>query len=258
MTAGAAPSAKPGGVAPKLEVIYRDPLTSNVTLVAGSFPPPSSLGSRLDIAVTAATAARFGLHPGSVLKLAVNNANRTGDRHRDRPPADARLGVLERRRRRPGAVATTCRLRRPACPRTGRARCSPIPASSPRCRPPSVSSPCSSSGSSRSASAACRPDQVAALEQSLNHAAGAVVTMSGDLAGAAVPLTVQAELLTQLTAFTLTDTAVEQVLSLLFVSLTVVGAAVLLLAGADQRQRAAPWSSRFFVPAAPRCGSWPR
>jgi len=74
-------------------------------------------------------------------------------------------------------------------------------------------------------------DQVPALEHSLNHAAGAVVTLSGDLAGVTVPLAVQADLLTQLTAFTLTDTAVEQVLSLLFVSLAVIGAAVLLLAG---------------------------
>ena len=36
VTAGAPPSAKPNGVPPRLEVIYRDPLTSNVTLVAGS------------------------------------------------------------------------------------------------------------------------------------------------------------------------------------------------------------------------------
>ena len=73
-------------------------------------------------------------------------------------------------------------------------------------------------------------DQVPALEQSLNHAEGAAVPLSGDLVGAAPPLTVHAELLTQLTAFTFTDTAAEQVLSLLFVSLTVVGAVVLLLA----------------------------
>jgi hypothetical protein len=50
VTAGAPPSAKPSGVAPRLEVLYRDPLRSNVTLVAGSFPPPSSLGTTLDIA----------------------------------------------------------------------------------------------------------------------------------------------------------------------------------------------------------------
>ena len=75
VTAGAAPSARSGGVPPELEVIYRDTLTSNVTLVSGSFPPPSSLGKTLHIAVTTATAARFGLRPGSVLKLAVDRMN---------------------------------------------------------------------------------------------------------------------------------------------------------------------------------------
>ena len=68
------------------------------------------------------------------------------------------------------------------------------------------------------------------LEHSLNRAAGAAVPLSGDLAGANLPLSVHTELLTQLTAFTLTDAAVQQVLALLFVSLTVVGVAVLLLA----------------------------
>ena len=71
VTAGAAASAQPGGISPELEVLYRDTLTSNVTLVAGSFPPAGSLGSKLRVAVTEATATRFGLHPGSVLKLAV-------------------------------------------------------------------------------------------------------------------------------------------------------------------------------------------
>ena len=74
VTAGAPPSAEPNGVAPRLEVIYRDLLTSNATLVAGSFPPPGSLGGTLHIAVTTATAARFGLHPGSVLRLEVDSA----------------------------------------------------------------------------------------------------------------------------------------------------------------------------------------
>jgi putative ABC transport system permease protein len=229
VTAGAAPSAKPGGAVPKLEVIYRNPLTSNVTLVAGSFPPPSSLGSKLDIAVTAQTAARFGLHPGSVLKLAVNNANLpviVTAIVRPRAPASAFWNADA------AALGPSYNIPAPASGLppywTGAVFADPGEFATMQTAFGQLSMqlqwefPLSLGG--------LQASQVAALEQSLNHAAGASVTMTGDLSGAAVPLTIRAELLTQLTAFTLTDTAVEQVLSLLFVSLTVVGAAVLLLA----------------------------
>ena len=69
VTAGAPPSAVPNGVAPRLEVIYRDPLTSNVTLVAGSFPPISSLGSEAYIH-TANICPNVVLAPNPKLKLA--------------------------------------------------------------------------------------------------------------------------------------------------------------------------------------------
>jgi putative ABC transport system permease protein len=228
VTAGAPPSAKPSGVAPRLEVIYRDPLTSNVTLVAGSFPPPSSFGSTLDIAVTTATAARFGLHPGSVLRLAVNRATvpvMVTAVVRPRMPASAFWNV--------DAAAAAPSYNVPGPDR------SPYWSGAVFADPGEFTAMQTTFGllsmelqwefplSLRGLQA----DQVLALEHSLNHAAGAVVTLSGDLAGVTVPLAVHADLLSQLTAFTLTDTAVEQVLSLLFVSLTVIGAAVLLLAG---------------------------
>jgi putative ABC transport system permease protein len=228
VTAGAPPSAKPNGVPPRLEVIYRDPLTSNVTLVAGSFPPPSSLGSTLHIAVTTATAARFGLHPGSVLRLAVDRAT---------------VPVIVTAIVRPLMAASAFWNVDAA-------------AAAPSLNPPTQVAPPYWTGAVFAdpgeftamqttfgllsmelqwefplSLRGLQADQVLALEQSLNHAAGAVVTLSGDLAGVTVPLAVHADLLNQLTAFTLTDTAVEQVLSLLFVSLTVIGAAVLLLAG---------------------------
>jgi putative ABC transport system permease protein len=228
VTAGAPPSAKPSGVPPRLEVIYRDPLTSNVTLVAGSFPPPSSLGSTLDIAVTTATAARFGLHPGSVLRLAVDRATVAvivTAIVRPRMPASAFWNV--------DAAAAAPSLNPPtqvAPPYwTGAVFADPGEFTAMQTTFGLLSMelqwefPLSLRG--------LQADQVLALEQSLNHAAGAVVPLSGDLAGVTVPLAVHADLLNQLTAFTLTDTAVEQVLSLLFVSLTVIGAAVLLLAG---------------------------
>jgi putative ABC transport system permease protein len=230
VTVGASPSAEPNGVPPRLEVIYRDALTSNVALVAGSFPAPSSLGSTMYIAVTTATAARFGLHPGSVLKLAVDTATVpviVTAIVRPRMPASAFWNV--------DAAAAAPSYNVPG----------PTANSPPYWSGAVFADPGEFTGMQTAfgllsmelqwefplSLGGLQADQVPALEHSLNHAAGAAVPMSGDLAGAAPPLVVHAELLTQLTAFTLTDTAVEQVLSLLFVSLAVVGAAVLLLAG---------------------------
>ena len=224
---GAPPSLASTGAPPRLEVIYRDPLMSNVTLVAGTFPPPSDLGRTLHIAVTTATAARFALHPGSVLRLAVNGT--------------------------PVPVVVTA-IVRPRMPASAFWNVDAA-AVAPSYNPPTADSPPYWSGAVFAdpgefaamqtvfgllpmqltwefplSLGGLQADQVPDLEHSLNHVQGAAVTMSGDLAGTTLPLIVHAELLTQLTAFALTDTAVEQVLSLLFVSLTVVGAAVLLLA----------------------------
>jgi putative ABC transport system permease protein len=54
------------GVTPQLEVTYRDPLTSNAQLVSGQLTVPRGA---IGVAVTTQTAARFGLHPGSRLEL---------------------------------------------------------------------------------------------------------------------------------------------------------------------------------------------
>ena len=72
VVSGAARSAFNGSTPPELEVSYRDVLSSNARLVAGGYPGPAA-GKRLNIAVTAATARRFGLHVGSRL----TTANRT-------------------------------------------------------------------------------------------------------------------------------------------------------------------------------------
>ncbi len=217
------------GVPPRLEVIYRDTLTSNVTVVAGSFPPPSSLGGTLHVAVTAATAARFGLRPGSVVKVALKPVNVpliVTAIVRPRVPTSAFWNV--------DAAALAPSFNVPG-PTSG----SPPYWSGAVFADPGEFGPMQAVFGPLTMQiqwefplslAGLQADQVPPLDRSLNHAAGASVPLSRDLAGSAVPLNVHAELLTQLTAFTLTDTAVQQVLSLLFVSLTVVGAAVLLLA----------------------------
>lgn len=69
-------SAQPGDRKPEVEIVYRAPLASHVRVVAGRLPDSASrfqlAGRRIlqmQVAVSAATAARFGLHPGSVLRI---------------------------------------------------------------------------------------------------------------------------------------------------------------------------------------------
>jgi putative ABC transport system permease protein len=226
--AGAPPSLASTGAPPRLEVIYRDSLTTNVTLVAGTFPPPSSLGSTLHIAVTTATAARFALHPGSVLKLAANGT-----------PVPVVVTAIVRPQMPASAFWTVdAAAAAPSYNVPGPTSGPPYWSGAVFADPGEFAAmqatfgllPMQLTWEFPLSLAGLQADQVPDLEHSLNHVQGAAVTMSGDLAGTTLPLMVHAELLTQLTAFALTDTAVEQVLSLLFVSLTVVGAAVLLLA----------------------------
>ena len=238
VVSGAAPRAISGGTPPELEVIYRDELTSNVTLVAGSFPPPSSLGQRLHIAVTAATAMRFGLHPGSVLGLEADSTKTpmiVTAIVRPRGITSAFWNVDA------AAQAPSYNIPAPG------ARTPPYWSGAVFADPGEFSTmqtvfaelPMTIQWEFPLGLGGLRADQVAPVQHSLIRASGASVTLTGDLAGGAVPLTVHAELLTQLTAFALTDTAVQQVLSLLFVSLTVVGAAVLLLAARINEARRA-------------------
>ena len=189
--------------------------------------PPSSLGSTLPIAVTMATAGRFGLHPGSVLRLAAGSASVpviVTAIVRPRMPASAFWTVDA------AAAAPSLNLPAPGAPPYWSGAVFADPGEFAAMQTAFGLLPMELQWEFPLRLGGLQANQVPALEQSLNHAEGAAVPLSGDLVGAALPLTVHAELLTQLTAFTLTDTAAEQVLSLLFVSLTVVGAVVLLLA----------------------------
>ncbi len=75
---GLAPAVSPGPNLrnPQMKVLYRDNLTRYARLVAGRLPgagpapgAPAPTGSLLQVAVTSATAARFGLQPGSVIGI---------------------------------------------------------------------------------------------------------------------------------------------------------------------------------------------
>ena len=74
-------------------------------------------------------------------------------------------------------------------------------------------------------------DQAQGLYDDLNLASTAIPALTGDLQAAAGTITVTSPLTADLAAFLATQSAMETVLVLLFVSLTVTGAAVIVLAG---------------------------
>src|SRR4029077_1013990 len=65
VTSGEAPGAVLDGKPPKLEVLYRNSLTSDASLMAGSYAAGAEPAGTLAVALTPQTAARFALHPGS-------------------------------------------------------------------------------------------------------------------------------------------------------------------------------------------------
>jgi hypothetical protein len=92
-----AASARPGVKDPELEIVYRSPVRSHLRLVAWALPDRSSTGlfagrrvPVLDVAVTTATAARFGLRRGSDIRIGVQPLDPKTDllvQHATGPPA---------------------------------------------------------------------------------------------------------------------------------------------------------------------------
>src|ERR1700735_3315151 len=67
---GAGPRSVIAGIPPKMELVYRDQLSRYSRVVRGHLPAGRTGGHRaVQIAVTGATAARFGLRPGSRLNV---------------------------------------------------------------------------------------------------------------------------------------------------------------------------------------------
>jgi putative ABC transport system permease protein len=74
VASGAPARAFIGSAPPRLEVLYRDPLPGNAAVVAGSLTGPAEPSGTVAVAATPQTAARFALHPGSRLTLAAAGA----------------------------------------------------------------------------------------------------------------------------------------------------------------------------------------
>jgi putative ABC transport system permease protein len=226
VAAGAAARAQ-AGAPPQLEVSYRTSLTGHVQLVAGTFSGSRVPSGDVGVAATTQTAARFGMHPGSRLTLAAPSGPLTLFvtgivRERD---AGATFWQQDTNLVRPSLQQTT-----PASPLFW--------AGGVIADPDQFSAFQTAFGGTGLALQLEFPltiggvnaDQVQGLYNALNRATAVTPTLTGALAPAAETLTVSSPLLQDLALFLGTQAAVETVLLLLFVSLVVVGVAVILLA----------------------------
>ncbi len=218
---------------PRLEVVYRDPLISNARLVAGTYATtavPAGVPGTVPAAVTTQTAARFGLHPGSRLQLTT-------------PTGAVTLVVTAiMRERAPGSTfwtadptAGTPSLVTPPPSRLGGL---PYWAGGVFADPGALAAmqnALSGPGLAMQwelplAVGGVNADQAQGLSDDLNRATTATPVLTPDLSAAATTLMVSSSLIGVLSAFLDTQAAVQTVLLLLFVSMIVVGTAVILVA----------------------------
>jgi len=224
---GAGPRAQAGG-APRVEVVYRDPLTSNARVVAGSYASPAGLPKgTVAVAATRQMAARFGLHPGSRLRIPAQGGILI----------DVYVTAIVAERD-PGSTFWN----------------QDVLVGSPELNTPANGQPYwvggliadpsqlavmqnQFSGPGMEVSwefpldtSRVNADQAQGLYNALNHAVQASPALTGRLTDSASTLTVTSPLISDLSVFLATQTAIQTVLLLLFVSLIVVGAAVIVLA----------------------------
>jgi putative ABC transport system permease protein len=226
VSSGAAPAAVLEGVQPKLEVLYRNSLTSNASLVAGSYAAGAEPAGTLAVAVTPQTAARFGLRPGSRLALVSPTGAITL----------AVTGIVRQQ-----AVGSTFWAQDPL-------------ASQPSLVTPGAGKPYWAGGVFADPGqlgamqtafrnpglemnwefplslASLNADQAQRLADALNRATTVTLGLTGPLEPAADNLNVTSPLIGDLAVFLGTQAGIETVLLLLSVSLIVIAAAVILLA----------------------------
>jgi putative ABC transport system permease protein len=226
VSSGAAPAAVLEGVQPRLEVLYRNSLTSNAALVAGSYAAGPEPAGTLAVAVTPQTAARFGLRPGSRLALVsptgaitlvvtgIVRQQAAGSTFWAQDPLASQPSLVTPGTAKPywaggvfadpgqlGAMQTT--FRNPGLEMTWE-----FPLSL----------------------ASLNADQAQGLADALNRATRVTLGLTGPLEPAADDLNVTSPLIGDLALFLGTQAGIETVLLLLSVSLIVIAAAVILLA----------------------------
>jgi putative ABC transport system permease protein len=226
VTSGAAPSAVLNGAQPRLEVLYRDPLTSNAELVAGSYSAPAEPAGTVAVTVSSQTAARFGLHPGSRVTL-------------NTPTGTITLVVTAIVRQREADSTfwmqdPTAGIPSLATP-TGN---KPYWAGGVFADPgqlAAMQTAFSGPGLEMNwefplALGGLDADQAQGLAAALNRATTATLDLPGSLEPSTGTLTVTSPLIPDLALFLSTQAGIETVLLLLSVSLIVIAAAVILLA----------------------------
>ena len=222
-----APAAMAGAaLPPRLEVVYRDPLTANARLVTGTYATAGVPAGAVGVAVTTQTAARFGLHPGSRLQLTALAG----------PVAlDVTAIITER-----GAASTfwtadstvgTPSLNDAFTPKAywgGGVFADPgeLVAMQNAFSGPGLAMqweyPLAVGG--------VDANQVQGLADDLNRATAVTPALTGPMEPGAGTLTVTSPLISNLSVFLGIQAGIETVLLLLFVSLIVISAAVILLA----------------------------
>jgi putative ABC transport system permease protein len=231
VASGAAPSAMAGaGAPPRLEVVYRNPLSTNARLVAGTYATTAVPAGAVAVAVTIKTAARFGLHPGSRLELRTPSG----------PVGLVVTAIITER-----GAASTFWADDITVGAPGFVAARPAPAGTPSfwaggvlVDPGAFAAMQNAVGGSGLAMqweyplavGGVNADQAQGLYDDLNRAAAVTPALTGDLSPAAGILTVSSPLAPELSAFLGTQAAIQTVLLLLFVSMIVVGAAVILVA----------------------------
>ena len=225
--AGAGPKAQ-AAAPPQLEVTYRTSLAGYAQVVLGSLAGRGAPAGAVAVAVTVPTAERFGLHPGSLLVLATPGL-----------PATLYVTAIIRTRH-PGStwwqqdttpIRPTLTQQKPTSP--------PYWLGGVIADPDQLGPTQQVFGGGGLAMQWEYPldvthvnaDQAQGLYQALNRATTAAPPLAGALAASEGALSVSSPLLPDLALFLSTQAAVETVLLLLFVSLIVVGTAVILLAG---------------------------
>jgi putative ABC transport system permease protein len=227
VAAGAGPLAFIGVESPpEMEVVYRSALPANAQLVAGSYahgaPPRGTLAG----AVTTQMAVRFGLHPGSRVVLTIP----TG------PVRFVITAIVRIREPNSAFWAKDSTVGLPS-PSTGRGTCN-CWVGSIFADPDQFVAMQNALGSSGNdiqwvyplAVGGVGADGAQALLGNLTRAITVPLGLTGKFAPAVSTTAVTTPLVPVVSAFLVTQAAVQTVLLLLFVSLIVTGAAVILLA----------------------------
>jgi putative ABC transport system permease protein len=225
IVSGAGPRAQ-AALPPRLEVVYRDPLTSNAQLAAGTYASAAVPAGMLAVAATTQTAARFGLRPGTRISVATPSG-----------PVGLFVTAILRERTPSSAFWTQDpTVGTPAL--NGAFTLFPYWVGGVFADPGQLAAMQDAFGGPGMnlnwefplTVGGVSADQVQGLADALNRAATTTPALTGTLAPSAGALTVTSPLTSVLSLFLATQAAVETVLLLLFVSLIATGAAVILLA----------------------------